>query len=58
MKETQQQVQSIQNILVGENVLVFLFDCSWQLWEEKLLSGLPRLEHCLRPSSEWAPPGF
>lgn len=39
MKETQQQVQSIQNILVGENVLVFLFDCSWQLWGGETAHG-------------------
>lgn len=37
MKETQQQVQSIQNILVGGNVLVFLCNCPCGSEEEELL---------------------
>lgn len=42
MKETQQQVQSIQNILVGGNVLVFLCDCPCGSEEQERLTGLPQ----------------
>lgn len=43
MKETQQQVQSIQNILVGGNVLVFLCACPCGSEGEELLAGLPSM---------------
>lgn len=57
MKETQQQVQSIQNILVGENVLVFSI-VPGSSGEEEQLPGLPRPERCLCLSCEGAPPGL
>ena len=41
MKETQQQVQSIQNILVGENVPVFLSVVRDSSGEEEGSQGFP-----------------